>query len=313
MKISDMCSSYKGSVDFGKQRKLSELLEGESDCTLIRDGDFNIFGLLSSQVPDRKILGYIGKIKYAAELNNPYLSCVICTQQVLDYVPERLGAVITEDPECLFWSLHQKTKIEGSKTVIGRGCHISPLAQIAKNNVHIGDNVVIEEFVSIKEGTYIGNDSVIRAGCIIGGEGFQVFTDPSGKRRVVRHLGKTVIGDNVEIQQLTCVDRAVFPWDATVIGDETKVDNLIHIPHAAKLGKRNTVTAGVIIGGNTAIGEDCWIGLNSVIRNCITVGSGVTISMGSVVTRDVGANEHITGNFAIDHKKYIEHIKNISQ
>lgn len=313
MNFSEMCGSYQDGAEFEQAQRLSDLVKGESGCTLVRDGDFHIFGLLSTQAPGKKVLGYIGSVKYAAELSNPCLSCVICAPDVLDCIPEHMGAVVADDPACLFWTLHQKTEMPSEKTVIGQNCSISPLASIAKNNVRIGDNVVIEEFVSIKEGTFIGDDSVIRAGSIVGGEGFQVFTDQGGKRRVVRHLGKVIIGDNVEIQQLTCVDRAVFPWDATVIGDETKIDNLIHVPHAAKLGKRNTVTAGVIIGGNTVIGDDCWFGLNSVIRNCVTVGSDVTVSMGSVVTRDAGDSAHLTGNFAIDHKKYLAHIKNISK
>lgn len=314
MKVSDFCSGYHSDELVTETQKLSELVKDAEHCTLVRDGSFDVFGLLSSQVPGKKVLGYIGGMKYVGELDNPYLSCVICTKEILDSVPEHIeGVVVADDPGCLFWTLYQKLKVPDVKTTIGKNCRISQLAHIAENNVCIGDNVVIEEMVSIKEGTVIGNDSVIRAGCIIGGEGFQVFTDESGKRRVVRHLGKAIIGENVEVQQSCCVDRAVFSWDATLVGDETMVDNLVHIPHGVKIGKRVTLTAGVIIAGNTIIGDDCWIGVNSAIRNCISIGSGVTVSMGSVVTRDIGDNGHVTGNFAIDHKKYLAHIKNISK
>ena len=93
--------------------------------------------------------------------------------------------------------------------------------------------------------------------------------------------------------------------------DNVKVDNFVHIAHDCVIGERTLITAGVKFGGRTIVGNDCWIGINSTISNGLNIGNNVTISLGSVVTRDVADNLTVTGNFAIEHKKFIDFIKSI--
>ncbi len=71
------------------------------------------------------------------------------------------------------------------------------------------------------------------------------------------------------------------------------------------------IVAGSAIGGRTIVGDDVWIGINSTISNGLTIGDNCRISLGSVVTQSVAAGKTVTGNFAIDHKKFIEFIKSI--
>ena len=126
---------------------------------------------------------------------------------------------------------------------------------------------------------------------------------------MVKHLGNVLIGDNVELQQSVCVDKALFSWDSTVIGDGTKVDNLAHIGHAVKIGRNCRITAGVIFAGSVVTQDNVWFGINASIRNNISIEKNANISMGSVVTKRVEKDKKVSGNFAIDHNAFIENIK----
>ena len=134
--------------------------------------------------------------------------------------------------------------------------------------MRIGNNVVIEEFVSIKENTIIGDNCVIRAGSIIGGEGFEHKRNGEDVLSV-KHLGGVIIEDNVEFQQGNFVDKAIYPWDDTIIGENSKTDNNVHIAHADKIGKRVFIAASTCIAGRVEIGNDVWIGPGVTVTNGI--------------------------------------------
>ncbi len=290
---------------------LSEILNEKEKEHLYKDGSFDIFGLLSSHHGNDRICSYLTGAAFVKDLErNREVSCMICPKELVPLLPDTIsGILISENPPELFWELHSRIPSPDAPTVIGEGCSISKLAYIADRNVRIGNHVVIEEFVSIKEGTTIGDDCVIRAGSVVGGEGFQVIEKSDGKRVVVKHKGRVVFGKNVEIQQSVVVDKALFSWDETVLEDGVKIDNAVHIAHAVKLGENTKVSAGVIFGGYVSTGKDCWFGLNSTIRNTITIGNNAFISMGSVVTKSLEDNAKVSGNFAIDHALFINELK----
>ena len=122
--------------------------------------------------------------------------------------------------------------------------------------------------------------------------------------------GRVVLEDYVEIQHLSCVDRGVFGGE-TLIKKYAKIDNLVHIAHDDIIGERTHIVAGTALGGRVTIGSDSWTGINATISNGITIGDDATVSLGSVVTRDVPSDETVTGNFAIDHKKFLDNLRKI--
>ncbi|MEG2639037.1 MAG: UDP-3-O-(3-hydroxymyristoyl)glucosamine N-acyltransferase, partial [Clostridiales bacterium] len=173
---------------------------------------------------------------------------------------------------------------------------------------HIGKNVVIEQFVSIYSHVTIGDGSIIRAGATIGCMGFE-FKRNDDSIMPIKHFGGVYLDRNIEVQNNTCIDRAVFPWDNTYIGENTKIDNLVHIGHAAKIQKNVLIAAHACIGGRTVIMPNTWVGIGSMIRNGIVIGSNARVNMGAVVTKSVLDNQSVTGNFAIDHQKFMANFK----
>lgn len=281
---------------------------------LLTDGDFDIFAMLFTSSKQKKIFSYLNDEKYLGELlSNNAVSCIVCKRDMLDSLPEHvIGVIVSENPGETFWKLHESAmqKLKRTRTTIGEDCVISELAYIAKNNVSIGNHVIIEEFVSIKEGTIIGDNCIIRAGSIVGGSGLHLQLESNGKYRNVGHFGKVILEDDIEIQQNVCVDRAVFAWDSTIIGEGTKIGGLTLVGHAAKIGKNCCLTAGIIIGGSTRIKDNVWIGLNSSVKNSLVIGDNAWISICGVVTRNIGQNGKVIGNYPLSPGQFMEDIEN---
>lgn len=255
--------------------------------------------------------------EYYLEKLSDNIQMVLIGEDLLDTLKQyrkSYGICVVENPRLTYFRIHNYLVNDISyrrtdfKTRIGTNCNISSQAVIADKNVIIGNNVTIEEFAVIRENTVINDNSIIRAGCKIAGEGFE-FKNTSEEVFHVSHIGGVIIGESVEIQYNTCIDKAIYPWDNTVVGDYVKIDNLVHIGHAVKVDSRTMIVANSGIGGRVSIGEDVWIGFGATIRNGIHIGDRARTNMGSVVTRNVGTEEAVTGNFAIPHKDFIANLK----
>lgn len=260
---------------------------------------------------------FIESEKYVKKISADNIRMVLVRKDLLDTIKRVdgfYGICVVDNPRLTYFKLHNylckdvKYRRNDFETKIGVDCKISNHAIIADRNVVIGDNVTIEEFVVIRENTVIHDNSIIRAGCKIAGEGFE-FKNTSEEVFHVDHIGGVIIGKSVEIQYNTCIDKAIYPWDNTVIGDYVKIDNLVHIGHAVKADARTMIVANSGIGGRVSIGADAWIGFGATIRNGIQIGDKARTNMGAVVTRSVGVGEAVTGNFAIPHEEFIAKLK----
>jgi len=278
-----------------------------------RDGQFDVLGLLDSPTT-LDILVFVSDVRFVRQFGKN-VTCVICSPDVISQIPENLGVLTTKHPKQFFYELHNSISdlppLAGDtfENSIGENCNIHKMACIAETDVKIGNNVKIEEFVSIKENTIIGDNVIIRAGTVIGGPGFYFIKCADESVLPVSHYGGVIIEDDVEIQHSCCIDRANFPWDNTIIGQKTKIDNLVHIAHAVKIGKGVFITSCVSIAGNVIIGDDTYIGPNSTFSNNVTAGDRSMASLGSVVTRNIRDNTVVSGNFAVEHSLFLRNLK----
>ena len=292
--------------------RLSEIVR-ELDGKLIADGEFETLEYCTCNT-DRKFLFFLENIKFINKINLN-ATCVLCKEELKDLLPNTIeGIFITDYPKEVFHIIHnelsQKEEYTGiiSKNVIGNGCTISKNAKIASQNVTIGNNTIIEDNVVIYENVEIGENCIIHSGSIIGGKAF-TFARGNGQILGLRDVGKVKIGDRVEICSLAHIAKGILPTDVTCIGDDVKIDAYVHIGHGACIGNRTMVAAGAIIGGNSQIGMDSWIGINATVSNRIIIGNNSRVNLGAVVTKDVLDNVSVTGNFAIDHRKFLDNLR----
>jgi UDP-3-O-[3-hydroxymyristoyl] glucosamine N-acyltransferase len=293
--------------------KLSDL--NIKKIEVIDDGEFLSLGLLSHHY-DKLLVGFYD-INYLERLiKNDKISCVVTNKELKKQIPsDKYGIIVSENPLKSFYDIHayleNETTFYGASfpTKIGQNSIIHERAYVDEKNVIVGDNCVIEANATILSGVEIGNNVVIRAGAVIGSQGFE-FKKFEDKLFHVKHTGGVKVGNDVEIQSNTVVDRSVF-GHYTEIGDLTKIDSLVRVGHNVKIGINCRLAAASMIGGSTTIGNNVWIGPNSTISSEIIIHDNAKISLGAVVTRDVKENQKVSGNFAIDHHKLISFIKQI--
>ncbi len=153
--------------------------------------------------------------------------------------------------------------------------------EFAKSIDHEDGTIVIKE------------PCVIHSTAVIGKDGFGYVREEDGSLFKMPHGGGVIIEKNVHIGAHTCIDRAVI--GNTVIGEGTKIDNLVHVAHGVNIGKHCLIVAGTVIGGSTQIGDRCFVGINCSIKNKVKIGNDVTIGMGAIVLSDVPDNTVVKG------------------
>jgi UDP-3-O-[3-hydroxymyristoyl] glucosamine N-acyltransferase len=275
---------------------------------VVREGFFTSLGFMQHHWPGR--LTFVESETAITRLAGASgCRCVLTTPALSAKVPDSLGVAVSDSPRRAFFALHDVLWREGFygtpvPSVRAATARVHPSASIAESGVTIGENVIIEPHVSIMEGVSVGAGSVIRAGVVLGSEGFQVSLS-DGRVERVRHTGGVQLGERVEIQSNCCIDRALFGgW--TTIGEEATLDKLVYVAHHVEMGARCRVGAGAAITGSVRIGDDAWIGPNATISDGVSIGRGAMVSLGSVVTRDVPSGARVTGNFAIPHEQFLK-------
>lgn len=167
----------------------------------------------------------------------------------------------------------------GPYVVIESGSRIGDHS-VLKSHIHIGQDVTIGDHttihpqVTIYDNSQIGSRVTIHASTVIGSDGFGYLFD-EGQHRKVPHLGHVLIEDDVEIGANTAIDRATL--GATVIGEGTKIDNLVQIAHSVKLGKHNILCGFTGIAGSTTSGDHVIFAANVGVSDHVRIDNGVIL------------------------------------
>ena len=271
---------------------------------------------LCKKIKGNCALTYLMSEKFLADLSNPAIVAVICQQEMSETI-QKAGkkVLISDEPKFCFYSLHNyvanqcKQKAVLQDTVLGMNCNIHPSAIIAQNGVTIGNRVTIEAGVIIHPHCTIGDDAYICSGSVIGARSFNPARY-KGRSIMMEDCGSVVIEEHVTVCSNSVIVRGVLPNEETRIGSYSVIDTMVHIAHGVNIGKCSFIVSGSSIGGNAVIGSNCWVGINATVSNRIVVGDGARVSLGSVVTKNVPDNETVTGNFAIEHQKFLINLKN---
>lgn len=176
----------------------------------------------------------------------------------------------------------------GGETMIGAGSVIGP-------GVRIGRGCVVSASVTITH-ALLGDRVVVHPGVRIGQDGFGYIPGAKGHLKVPQ-TGRVIIQDDVEIGANSAIDRGSNR--DTLLGEGTKIDNLVQIAHNVVIGRHCLIAGNVGISGSATIGDFVMLGGGVGVRDNVTIGSGARIAGASAVSSDVPDGETWGGYPAI--------------
>lgn len=280
-------------------------------------GDENVVmrsvGSIESAQADQ--LTFLSDAKYTVRLKESKAGACLITKKAQLEAPQGMTLVIVDDPYAAFNQVvsfmykerkntnpeisplavvDSSAKIASSArveagvcieadAVIGEGCVIMANAYIGVG-VSIGANATVYPRASISH-SKIGANCVIYSGAVIGGRGFGFAFSALGEANPVPHIGQVIIGDDVEIGANTCIDRGVV--DDTIIGDKTKIDNLVQIGHNVKIGHHSIICGNVGIAGSSEVGNYVMIGGGAGISGHIRIADKCKVAAMSGVAQSI--------------------------
>jgi UDP-3-O-[3-hydroxymyristoyl] glucosamine N-acyltransferase len=266
-------------------------------------------------------LTFLENAKYAPLLANCHAAACFVSGRLERELPERVAALRVADPYRAFvavWRrlhadaltpqllsglsgispiavVHATARLEDDVSVEPHAV-IGPHAEVGTGTI-IGPGAVIGPHVTIGRGcsigagasiacSLIGNAVIVHPGCRIGQDGYGFLAGAAGHTKVPQ-TGRVIIQNDVEIGANTTIDRGALR--DTVIGEGTKIDNLVQIAHNVVVGRRCLITSQVGIAGSVTLGEGVALGARVGINNHVTIGDGAQIAATSIVHDDVPA------------------------
>ena len=304
--------------------EIAKHLDGE----VIGDPACLIKGVSEIQNSEPNTITFLGNPLYGKYLINTKAAAVIVENS--DVLDGRNGIVV-QNPQLalvkalsLFLESTDRTplihpsSIISSNAQIGKDVNISA-GVIIQDGVSIGDgssigsNVVIEtnttigknckifSNVSLYHGITLGKNVIVHSGTSIGCDGFGYVTENDIYEKIPQ-TGTVIIGDNVEIGSNCAIDRATI--GNTVVGEMTKIDNLVHIAHNVKIGKGCLLTAGFAIAGSSEVGDYCTFAGQVGVAPHLKIGNRSIVAAKSGVTKSLKGNKIYAGYPAREIKEH---------
>ena len=258
----------------------------------------------------------------------------VTTKDLAEFVPDDVIVLLSENPKLAFIDLltafyeeHkpiakiEKDAIIAKSAKIGKNCYIGHHVVIGENAV-IGDNCNIDANVVIGHDCQIGNNCriannasidyclmgnncYIYTGARIGQDGFG-FLVVEGRHKRIPQVGRIIIGNDVEIGANTCIDRGAL--DDTIIGDGTRIDNLVQVAHNDKIGRCCILVAQTGIAGSCTFGDYVVCGGQTGFADHLNIGSGVQVGAQSGVMRDIEPGSIVMGTPTVPIKDFMRQV-----
>ncbi|XP_051128168.1 probable UDP-3-O-acylglucosamine N-acyltransferase 2, mitochondrial isoform X2 [Andrographis paniculata] len=187
------------------------------------------------------------------------------------------SALIDPTAQIEFGAVVHSEAIIGANACIGSGSVVGPSVTIG-HSTRTGYKVVLSNCT-------IGDSCIIHHGVCIGQDGFGFFVDENGLMVKKPQSLRARIGNHVEIGANTCIDRG--SWRDTVIGEHTKIDNLVQIGHNVEIGNNCMICGQVGIAGSATIGNYVTLGGRVSIRDHVSIASKVRLAGNSCVTKNI--------------------------
>ncbi|MHC4573010.1 MAG: UDP-3-O-(3-hydroxymyristoyl)glucosamine N-acyltransferase [Planctomycetota bacterium] len=274
---------------------------------------------------DQGDISFLANAKYEKQLRTTKASAVIVGKETTN-APVPL--LIAEDPYYAFMQImvllhghrkHKKVGISPRASIadsakVGADCHIHDFATIS-DEARVGDGCIIYPGVCIGQGVQVGNDCIfypnvtiydgcqvgnrviINANSAVGEDGFG-YASHKGVHHKIPQTGIVVIEDDVEVGACCGIERGTL--GDTVIGQGSKLGDLVAVGHGTKIGAHCLLVAQVGIAGSTTLGHHCVVGGQVGIVGHINIGNNVTIAAQAGVINNISDGKIVLGAPAID-------------
>ena len=289
--------------------ELADLVKGK----IVGDPTMVITGVSEIQNGRESTITFLSNLKYKKYLPTTGASAVVVPEAslldnkpgIVHHNPQLAIAKILGEftPKLQYTSGVNETAYVDSKAKIGKNVTIGPFSVIEAGVIigddsNIGSHTVIDQKTSIGKnckifsnihiyhGTNIGDNAIIHSGTVIGSDGFGFVTDQDINHKIPQN-GYVIIGNDVEIGANCAVDRGTI--GDTIIEDQCKLDNHVHLAHNVRLGKGCLLTAAVTIAGSVEVGEFC------IFAGHVGVAPHVKIGARSVLAAKTGVSKSLTG------------------
>ncbi|WP_409020819.1 UDP-3-O-(3-hydroxymyristoyl)glucosamine N-acyltransferase [Brevundimonas vesicularis] len=292
--------------------ELAEKIGGE----VVRGGEVVISAVAPLSSADRGAIAFMGDRKFAEALKQTQAGCVIVPAVAAEFAPDGAAVIVSAEAQAS-WAgastlLHHPIRLDQQASreeaveddsvviepgvVLGKGVRIGRGTRIGANTVigpgvQIGRDCFISANVSVGF-ALIGDRVKLLAGARIGEAGFGAAGSQAGPVDIPQ-LGRVILQDGVTIGANACIDRGAY--DDTVIGENSKIDNLVMIGHNCQIGRNNLMAAHTGISGSVVTGDNCIFGGRAGVGDHITIGTGARIAAGAGVLADVPAGETWSG------------------
>jgi UDP-3-O-[3-hydroxymyristoyl] glucosamine N-acyltransferase len=276
-------------------------------------------------------LAFLDNAKYLEALTTTSAGACLISERFVSNAPDGLPLLVSAEPYRAFVrvarelfpeALRPSSLFEASTPAAGSYVHplarlesgvavdpgvvIGPQAEIGSGtiiaaNAVIGPGVRIGRHCAVGSGcsithALIGDGVIIHPGCRIGQDGFG-YTMSGGRYTKVPQIARVIIQDDVEIGAGTTIDRGGLR--DTVIGEGTKIDNLVQIAHNVSIGRHCIIVSQVGISGSVVIGDYAMLGGKVGVVDHLTIGEGAQVSVGALILSDIPAGARWGGSPAV--------------
>jgi len=277
-------------MKFPREHSLKEIAQ-LIDCDFVGDDDFPVQGMNEIHVVTPGDIVFVDHPKYYDKALESAATIVLINKEV--ECPEGKALLVSDDPFRDFNKLTRHFKpfqrlnsLISDSAEIGEDTIIQPNAIIG-NHVKIGRNCLIQSNVTIGDHCIIGDNVIIQSGTVLGGDAFYYKKRAEGFDKLLSG-GRVVIKDNVEIGTNNSIDRGVT--GDTIIGEGSKLDNLIQIGHDTVIGKNCLLASQIGIAGCVIVEDEVTIWGQVGIRSDITIAKGTVLMAQCGVSKDTEPN-----------------------
>jgi len=293
--------------------ELADRIGGE----LVRGGDRKVSAVAPLAKAGVGDIAFLGDRKFAAQLTATQAGCVIVPPSAVDAAPSGAAVIISREPQVqASWArasllLHRPLAMIASPVsdaleddsvalepgvVLGQGVRIGRGTRVGANTVigpgvQIGRDCWIGANVSVSS-ALIGDRVRLLAGARIGEPGFGAAMSRSGPIDIPQ-LGRVILQDGVTVGANTCIDRGAF--DDTVIGENTKIDNLVQIAHNCIIGRNCLIAAHTGISGSVTVGDGVMFGGKAGVGDHLKIGDRARVAGGAGLLADIPPGETWSG------------------